>query len=151
MSDQQSSWDLTSVGRKTQQGDNEKAKYASTAAFSHSSCVSTATLVHHFGPDWNIYWMSCHGILYRHSWFPENKAYLIWWSSDFLSCVTSRSTFVVWTEMTWMDVGWIIMQFGAAIMVLVNFVNLWHFIQGQHQVKISSCPILIYLIYLNKL
>lgn len=41
----------------------------------------------------NNSWMDYHGILYGHSWSPEDECYRLWWSPDFFFTTTRRSNF----------------------------------------------------------
>ncbi len=57
-----------------------------------------------------------HEVLYRHSWFPVNESYWLWWSCDSSSSTTMRLTVVVkWTVSA--AVGWIVMKCGSDVHV----------------------------------
>ncbi len=90
----------------------------------------------------NSYWMDQDDILYRYSWSTEDESHWLWWSSDFPSSATMRLTFVVLSEMSLLDIGWIYMKVCADLHVPLRM-NPNDF--GDFSclpVKISICPVL---------
>ncbi len=49
----------------------------------------------------NIYEIDWHKIVCRHTWFPDDVSYGLWWPSDCSSSTLMKLTFVVLSKMSW--------------------------------------------------
>lgn len=54
-------------------------------------------LAHKFSPDWNIFQMYSHEILYRTVWSAEDESYFVWWSCDHKVNISVLNFNILWT------------------------------------------------------